>query len=71
LHSSISIPLAEIDIGLLADQVGVSATDTLDLGHGVHDLLLSYKTMRFEIEQSGGFFNVPSTLVLTIGNLLA
>jgi hypothetical protein len=33
--------LAEINIGLLADQVGVAATDTLDLGQGVHDLLLS------------------------------
>lgn len=33
--------LAEVDIGLLADQVGVSATDTLDLGQGVHDLLLA------------------------------
>lgn len=35
------VPLVKIDIGLLADQVGVSTTDTLDLGHGVHDLLLS------------------------------
>lgn len=35
------IPLVQIDIGLLANQVGVSATDTLDLGQGVHDLLLS------------------------------
>ena len=35
------IPLVEIDIGLLADQVAVSATDTLDLGQGVHDLLLA------------------------------
>jgi len=33
--------LGKIDIGLLADQVGVSATDTRDLGQGVHDLLLS------------------------------
>jgi hypothetical protein len=33
--------LGKIDIGLLADQVGVSATDTLDLGQGVHDLLFS------------------------------
>jgi hypothetical protein len=33
--------LGQIDIGLLADQVGVSATDTLDLGQGVHDLLLA------------------------------
>lgn len=35
------VPLVEIDIRLLADQVGVSATDTLDLGQGVHNLLLS------------------------------
>lgn len=35
------VPLAEVDIGLLADQVGVAATDTLDLGQGVHDLLLA------------------------------
>jgi hypothetical protein len=33
--------LGKIDIGLLADQVGVSATDTLNLGQGVHDLLLA------------------------------
>lgn len=33
--------LGEIDIGLLADQVGVTATDTSDLGQGVHDLLLA------------------------------
>lgn len=35
------LPLVQVDIGLLADQVAVSATDTLDLGQGVHDLLLS------------------------------
>jgi len=33
--------LVKINIGLLADQVGVASTDTLDLGQGVHDLLLS------------------------------
>ena len=33
--------LVQINIGLLADQVGVTATDTLDLGQGVHDLLLA------------------------------
>jgi hypothetical protein len=33
--------LGEIDIGLLADQVGVPAADTLYLGQGVHDLLLA------------------------------
>jgi hypothetical protein len=35
------VPLVQVDIGLLADQVGVSATDTLDLGQGVHNLLLA------------------------------
>jgi hypothetical protein len=40
-RGEITSALAEIDIGLLADQVGVAATDTLDLGQGVHDLLLS------------------------------
>lgn len=34
-------PFVQVDIGLLTDQVGVSAADTLDLGQGVHDLLLS------------------------------
>jgi hypothetical protein len=33
--------LVQVNIGLLADQVGVTATDTLDLGQGVHDLLLA------------------------------
>lgn len=35
------VPLVQIHVGLLANQVGVSATDTLDLGQGVHNLLLS------------------------------
>jgi len=34
-------PLVQIDVGLLADDVGVSSTDTLDLSQGVHDLALS------------------------------
>jgi len=34
--------LPEINIGLLADQVGVATPNTLDLGQGVHDLLLSF-----------------------------
>jgi len=34
-------PLVQIDIGLLADNVGVSSTNTLDLSHCVHDLALS------------------------------
>ena len=35
------VPLGEVNIGLLADQVGVTATNTLDLGQGDHDLLLA------------------------------
>ena len=35
------LPLVQVDVGLLAHQVGIPATDTLDLGEGVHDLLLA------------------------------
>lgn len=35
------IPFVQVYIGLFADQVGVTASDTLDLGEGVHDLLLA------------------------------
>lgn len=31
-------PLVEVHVGLLADQVGVPPTNTLDLGQGEHDL---------------------------------
>lgn len=34
-------PLGQVNIGLLADQVGVAAPDTLDPGQGVHNLLLA------------------------------
>lgn len=34
-------PFVKINIGLLAHDVGISATDTLDLGQGVHDLTLA------------------------------
>lgn len=37
----ICVPLVQVDIGLLADKVGVTTTDTLDLGEGVHHLLLA------------------------------
>jgi hypothetical protein len=36
-----AIPLVQVDIGLLADQVGVTTSDTLDSGQGVHDLLFA------------------------------
>ena len=35
------VPLVEVHVRLLADQVAVAATNTLDLGQGVHDLLLA------------------------------
>lgn len=38
LNGELTSSLGEIDISLLADQVGVSSTNTLDLAHGVHDL---------------------------------
>lgn len=36
-----NVPLGEVNIGLFADQVGVTTTNTLDLGQGVHDFLLA------------------------------
>ena len=36
-----SVPFVQVNVGLLADQIGVSPTYTLDLGQGVHDLLLA------------------------------
>jgi len=41
LRGELTGTLAQVDIGLLADEVGVAATDTLDLGQGVNDLLLA------------------------------
>ena len=35
------VPLVQVDVGLLADQVAVSASDTLDLRQGIHHLLLA------------------------------
>ena len=51
----VDIPLVEVDIGLLADQVGVAATDTLDLGQGVHDLLL---TLNIGVEETQNVLEV-------------
>lgn len=36
------IPLVEVDVGLLAHQVGVALAHTLDLGQGEHDFLPAY-----------------------------
>jgi hypothetical protein len=35
------VPFVEVYIGLLANQVGVTTPHTLDLGQGIHDLLLA------------------------------
>ena len=35
------IPLIQVHIGFFANQVGVTASNALDLGEGVHDLLLA------------------------------
>jgi hypothetical protein len=40
--SATTLPLVKIDISLLADEIGVTTSNTLDLGQGVHDLLLSF-----------------------------
>lgn len=40
-RTGIIVPFVQINIGFLADQVGVSSTHTLDLGQGVHDLLFA------------------------------
>ena len=37
----VNIPLIEIDVRLLADQVAVAAAHALDFGQGVHDLLFA------------------------------
>jgi hypothetical protein len=37
----LGLPFVKINIRLLTDQVGVPATDALDLGEGVHDLLFT------------------------------
>jgi hypothetical protein len=36
-----NLPLVQINICFLADEVGITTTDALDLGKGVHDLALS------------------------------
>ena len=41
VHLAVNIPLVEVNIGLLADTVGVSSAHALDSGQGVHDLLLA------------------------------
>jgi len=48
LNSIPPIPLVEIDIGLLADQVGVTTSNTLYLGQGVHDLFVCQNQFDFE-----------------------
>ena len=57
-----AIPLVQVDIGLLADQVGVTTADTLDLGQGVHDLLLAIDV---GVQKSQDLVKVPCQLKLS------
>ena len=34
-------PLVQVNVGLFADKVGVTTTNTFDLSQGVHDLALA------------------------------
>ena len=49
-------PLVEVNVGLLADDVGVAATNTLDLSQGVHDLALS---INVGVEETQDMLRVP------------
>lgn len=40
-YAIFSIPLVKINIGLLADQVGVATAYALDFGQGIHDFLFA------------------------------
>jgi len=64
--TAISVPLVQVDISLLADQIGVTSSDTLDLGQGVHDLLFSIDVGIEETELEGVislFFNRRNQLL--------
>ena len=50
------VPLAEVNICLLADNIGVTATHTLDLGQGIHDLALA---INVRVEQTEWSVSYP------------
>lgn len=43
----VDVPLVEIHVGLLADQVAVAAAHALDFGQGVHDFLFAIDLFPF------------------------
>jgi hypothetical protein len=43
----VNIPLVEVHVRLLADQVAVAAAHALDFGQGVHDFLLAIDLLPF------------------------
>ena len=71
-RGEITSALAEVNIGLLADQVGVAAADTLDLSQGVHDLLLAIDVcvqqtddvLEAVASQQLSWAQIPSPLIL-------
>jgi hypothetical protein len=58
----VGIPLVQVDIGLLANQVGVTTSDTLDAGQGVHDLLL---TLNVCVKKTQDLSTLVSQIVLS------
>ena len=59
-------PLVQVNVGLFADKVGVTTTNTLDLRQGVHDLALDIN-VRVEETQDVLYCQVRTSLLLRIG----
>lgn len=53
--SCLDVPLVQVDIGLFADQVGVTAADTLDVSQGIDNLLF---TVNVGVEQTDDVLEV-------------
>ena len=57
-------PLVEVDIGLFADKVGVTTTNTLDLSQGVHDLALA---INVGVEETQDVLYILNVNVFSLG----
>lgn len=55
-----NVPLVKINVGLLANDVGVTATDTLDLRQGVHDLPLAVNVGVKQTDTVSTLFTIPA-----------
>lgn len=67
LQATPNTPLAEVDVSLLANQVRIAATNTLDLGQGVlRDPTVSARSRTKDADaERTMIFRLPSTLVLS------